>query len=144
MKRAGCIILIILTAALASLPAHDIPASLAQGRDLSKYDDGGVYRQLAYSHNLQRLREFIWDHWTQKRRGFVEVLFEGVDAGTKAYLFIEPMDGRWRIYWDEVQYSALSNAAPGPPICFPAVVTVERCRGYLIFFDVDDRIVKYL
>jgi hypothetical protein len=132
-------------AAASAVAEEPIPTALAQGRDLHAYDDGGVYRATGgYIADVQRLREFVWSHWTKRQRAYVKVVFQGVDTGTEAYLFIEPMDGHWRIYWDEIFYSALPGSSPLPPVFYPTIVTVERCRGSLIFFDADDRIVKYL
>jgi len=143
MKRVACIFGVTVLWAVALVAAHDIPPSLAQGRDLSKYDDGGVYRGHESIADVQRLREFIWAHWTQKRRGYVEVVSEGIDSGTAAYLFIEPTDEGWGINWDEI-YSGFPGSNVMRPSSTPTIVTVERCRGYLIFFDAYDRIVKYL
>ncbi len=123
------------------------PPAAAEGRDLRTYDDGGVYHApvgVAQPADVQRLRDFVWAHWTQKRRGFVEIIFQDLDSGIAAYLFIEPTNGRWRISWREIYSSALSGSRPRPPVSYPTIVTVERCRRSLVFFDAEDHIVKYL
>jgi hypothetical protein len=135
--------LIYLLALAASDAAEPIPAALAQGRDLRTYDNGGMYRGMGYIAHVQRLREFVWTHWTKKQRGYVEVVFSGMDTANKAWLFIEPTDGRWSIRWDEI-YCSWNGGCLERPDLYAAIVTVERCSGYLIFFDADDQLVKYL
>jgi len=130
--------------AVATGAATDIPAAAAESRDLRGYDDGGVYRGFGYISDVRRLREFIWTHWTQKRRGYVEVVFQGTDAGTQAYVFIEPVNGRWGVVWYDIQYSALPGSSPYPPVHYSTMVTLEHCRGSLVFFDAEDHILKFL
>jgi hypothetical protein len=118
-----------------------VPASLAQGRDLHAYEDGGMYRAIGYVIDVDRLRDFVWTRWTRKQRAYVEIVYQSTDTANKVWLFVEPNDGRWSIRWDEIFCSV--NGCDGPNTS-NAIVTVERLRGYLIFFDADDHIVKYL
>ena len=145
MTRVCCVIAAFFVAA--SVAAADrIPPEVLQGRDLRSYHDGGVYRTPINKErvtDIERLRKFVWTHWTQKRRGYVEIVFQGTDSGTEAYLFIEPAGGRWRIAWRE-SYYYLGSSSPPPPRGYRDIVTVERCRGSLVFFDADNDIVKYL
>src|SRR5438477_8178501 len=107
----GLIAAILLAAS--AIAADKIPSEVMQGRDLRSYDDGGVYRTPVNKERVtdtERLRQFVWTHWTQKRRGYVEVVFQGTDSGTEAYLFIEPMDGHWRIAWHDSYYSIISSS----------------------------------
>ena len=132
-------------AAASTIAAEPLPADFAQGRDLRAYEVGGVYRAMdSYIPDVQRLRKFVWTHWTQKRRGYVEIVFQGIDAGFHAYLFIEPVNGRWGIVWCDVRYSAVGGPLDFPREYAPTIRGVERCRGSLVFFDEDDNIVKHL
>ena len=143
--RAAAVLPLILFAA-SVVAADKIPPEVMQGRNLTSYDDGGVYRTPVNKErvtDLERLRQFVWTHWTKKHRGYVEVVFQGTDSGTQAYLFIEPVDGQWRIVWRDFYYSIISES-PVPPHRYRDIVTVERCRGSLIFFDADNQIVRYL
>jgi hypothetical protein len=122
-------------------------AEVAQGRDMRAYDDGGVYRQTLadiYIVDVGRLREFVWSHWKKKQRGFVRVVHSDIDAGSAAYLFIEAVNGKWHIAWRDVHYLAIPGSSPYPPEDRRDIVTVERCRGSLVFFDAHDHIVSYL
>jgi hypothetical protein len=129
-----------------AIAADEGVASVAQGRDLHIYDDGGVYQtpfNADHITNARKLREFVWTHWTQKRRGYVHIVYRGTDAGTNAYLFIEPHGDRWHIAWRYAHYQALPGAPSYPVVDAPDIVTVERCRGSLVLFDADDQIVRY-
>jgi hypothetical protein len=122
-------------------------AEVAQGRDMRAYDDGGVYYQTLadeYIVDVERLREFVWSHWKKKQRGVVRVVHSDMDAGSTAYIFIEAVNGKWHIAWRDVHYSALPDLRPYPPEDRREIVTVERCRGSLVFFDVQGHIVSYL
>jgi hypothetical protein len=147
MRHAVWIVATLVTAsALASDP---VPADVARGRDLSAYESGGVYLSSPNSEHLadadvERLRQFVWSHWTDKRRGYVQFVFRGIDAGNQNYFFIEPVDNRWRISWIEQHYQAIPGYSPPPPEVHREIVTVERCRRALIFFDSKDRVVTYL
>jgi hypothetical protein len=81
---------------------------IAQGRDLSVYDAGGHLDCTRTAHPelfgrvqcIAEARSFIWDHWRQRRRGYVRLSQASVDAQATAHIFIEPdSDGVWRIAW---------------------------------------------
>jgi len=115
MKRAAWIIAMSLFGAATGTPAApQIPDAVVENRDLRAYEDGGVYRGFDHIDNVDRLRDFIWTHWTQKRRGYVEVVFQGMDARTQTYLFIEPINDLWGIAWCDIPYSAFLPSAPCP------------------------------
>jgi hypothetical protein len=122
-------------------------AAFGQDRDLRAYDNGGEFHTLFNSDEItdvKKLRDFVWKHWTEKRRGYVQVVYRGTDAGSIAYLFIEPNDDRWRIAWRYRHYQALPGTPEYPVVDERDIVTVERCRGSLVFFDDHDQIVRYL
>src|ERR1700737_2190272 len=76
-----------------------------KSRDLSRYDDGGA---IDYSWDIgpdahpevnAKLRDFLWEHWTQKRLAHVVITFYTIEGDpTKYNLFVEP-DGshHWRV-----------------------------------------------
>lgn len=47
----------------------------------------------------QQLKDFIWRHWKEKRRGFVIATFYSIEGHpSTSFTFIEPSaEGRWRI-----------------------------------------------
>lgn len=76
-------------------------ADIAQGRDLSKYLDGGSFDAgLNEYKNPARVRRFIWNCWQHKRRGYIRDSGESVDASGTWHIFIDPAaDGHWHIAW---------------------------------------------
>jgi len=144
----GSLAWIVAALATASAVASDRPpANVAKARNHNVYDAGGVYRTAVGAPpltNIERLRQFIWTHWTQKRRGYVEFVFQGKDAGSENYFFIEPTSDRWRIAWVEQLYQALPGYSPPPPQIHRDIVTIKRERGQLVFFDTKNRVVTQL
>jgi hypothetical protein len=76
----------------------------AQNRELPGYDDGGAFNfawELAPQHEQMRarLRDFIWQHWREKRLSRVTAIFHSIEGDPTTYNFyIEPdNEGRWRI-----------------------------------------------
>jgi hypothetical protein len=81
---------------------------IAQNRDLSAYRQGGFFDcREWFSKNEARgdcdenkLRDFIWQSWTSKTRGYVRVTYNSVDAVSTSHIFIEPDEkGQWRVAW---------------------------------------------
>lgn len=75
----------------------DKPKTVTSGRDLSAYDLGGsqgcgivLKTELPkYNASLKNARDFIWNHWTDRRRGYVIVTMASDDAESDAHIFIE-------------------------------------------------------
>jgi hypothetical protein len=138
---------VVFAAAVPAVASDRVPEAVAKKRDLRSYEYGGAYRtpvNVRELTDIQRLRQFVLTHWTQKRRGYVEFVFQGTDAGSEHYVFIEPVGDHWRIAWVDQYCFILPGYSPPPPQFHRDVVTVERCRGSLIFFDAKDRVVTYL
>jgi hypothetical protein len=75
-------------------------ADIAEGRDLSKYVDGGSFDAgMNEQKNPSRVRRFIWDCWQHKRRGYIRESGRSVDASGTWHIFIEPADGHWHVAW---------------------------------------------
>jgi hypothetical protein len=87
-------------------------------RKLSDYEKlAPVCVALADTHDhdtLPRVRDFIWRHWEERRRGFAVVTFYSIEgAPSTFFIFIEPgAKARWHIatkidrilfYWDTRQ-----------------------------------------
>ena len=81
--------------------------NIAQGRDLSAYEDAHFDCDRASHPELfdrvqciREARSFISAHWRQRRRAYVRVSQDSVDAHATAHIFIEPdSHGVWRIAW---------------------------------------------
>ena len=95
-------------------------SDIAQKRDLTIYDDGGhincrlgMVRHSDEATNdfgregcqIPRLRDFVWEHWQSKKRAYIRISFDTVDAVSTSHLFIEPdRDGQWHVAWRIVRH----------------------------------------
>jgi hypothetical protein len=97
-----------------------IRKKLVGERDLTLYDDGGLFEvryglevgtyfspdSPTFKQSIKAnadARQFIWDHWTQRRRAYLRVLFTDIDWSSMTHVFIEPdTKGNWSILWSEV------------------------------------------
>ena len=84
------------------------PNTPTQGRDLSSYDRGerfgcGIVGNAEYDacvKSIPRARDFLLEHWNQKRRAYAIVEFGSDDALSDSHIFIEPDEsGEWHIVW---------------------------------------------
>jgi hypothetical protein len=74
-------------------------------RDLSSYDVIGPFDIFYGASNHKevvrvtgQVREFLWDHWRQHKRGTVSAKYRFVDAAARLDYFVEPdSNGRWVI-----------------------------------------------
>lgn len=126
-------------------------ASISEGRQLSAYADGGHFdcRQFTemalkrpeaakkkVAASLRSAREFIWTHWQTKKRGYVRVTRNSVDATGTSHLFIEPdAEGHWQITWRIVRQHALikdNNVSDVPT--FRTAERFESKDGYILVF----------
>ena len=89
-------------------------ADIAQGRDLSKYIDGGSFDAgMNDQKNPSRVRRFIWDCWHHKRRGYIRETGQSVDASGTWHLFIETAaDGQWHVAWRGVHSVGILTDQP--------------------------------
>jgi hypothetical protein len=94
--------------------AHDssppnIPreGEIIDGRNLSHYDNGGYiescdqvekHEWTSCLRKREAARRFVFDHWTAKRRGYIQVGHPCIDCSPVDHIFIEPdSNGKFRI-----------------------------------------------
>jgi hypothetical protein len=80
--------------------------SMTQGRDMSKYEDGGYFDCRIFvtvekrSCDEPKLRDFIWRKWVEKSLGYVRVAYNSRDAESTSHIFIEQdKKGQWLVAW---------------------------------------------
>jgi hypothetical protein len=103
--------------------------TIAENRDLNLYDQAGHFdcryytlerfadnqKQQFIEMALAQPREFIWEHWQQKRRGYIRITFDSVDAVSTSHIFIEPdANGVWKVTWRIVRH--MGEVDDKPPI----------------------------
>jgi hypothetical protein len=107
------------------LTTRDVAAS----RQLYLYDDGGHADLRYWARTLDgkdaesifleqrqariRAREFIWSHWESRRRGYIRLTWDSVDAVSTSHIFIEPIEsGTWRVAWRIVRGTGVIHDRP--------------------------------
>src|SRR5215813_12700427 len=88
--------------------------NIAQGRDLLKYDDGGFFDCRGWvplkspQCDESKLKTFVWQKWSEKRRGYIRVTYDSVDAISTSHIFIEPDEsGKWSVIWRIVRWHSI-------------------------------------
>jgi hypothetical protein len=120
-------------------------------RDLRLYDQGGHFAcrshipgtEKNYKENQKQIektvevaRVFIWQHWQDKKRGYIRLTFDSVDALSTAHIFVEPdAAGKWQIVW---KWARDSGSVDTLPLIRALEQTPgERGRRILLFEDAD-------
>ncbi len=109
-------------------------AEIAAGRQLNLYDDGGDFSSKMSDHGaiprISELREFVWAHWTQKKRGYIRLSMSYIDTTTTWHVFIEPAKtGAWHIaVLRFLHWYATPGASRWEAIDVPEILAVERAR----------------
>jgi hypothetical protein len=100
------------------LAATSLSLAQEQKRDLSKYDAIGPYKIVKFASGPKtdqseaEIREFLWTHWRQHRRGTLTVTHQYVEGIIRAEYFVEPdRKGRWGIV-QNTDYPYRPNIAP--------------------------------
>lgn len=118
---------------------------VAGNRKLSLYDDGGSLDCRRFKRDEigkpqvtnarvsaceRKARTFIWEHWLDKKRGYIRVTGNSVDATATKYFFIEPdHTGNWQVILKIVREGCIDE--------LPAFRTVQRrddTTGFVLEF----------
>lgn len=90
-------------------------------RDINVYDDGGIADfgwGVVSDHKIRgaRLREFIWTHFNEKRRGHIKAAFYSFEGDPfYEHVFVEPnAKGDWRIVIESEGYCCWFYALEKP------------------------------
>lgn len=79
-------------------------AHITQGRDMTQYEQGGHFwcstrpygNEEDRLHGEKKVRDFIWQHWTEKKRGYIKMTCGQTDTSETTHYFVEPDDkGAW-------------------------------------------------
>jgi hypothetical protein len=93
--------------------------NIIQDREMSKYYNGGyfdcrdgpVWVESRGTCDENKIRDFIWQHWTKRQRAYIRVTYNSVDAIGTSHIFIEPnKQGKWTVHWRIVRSSALPGS----------------------------------
>lgn len=111
--------------------------NLTESRNLSEYEDGGNFDcrdfgdidKLSIPCDSEKLKEFIWQHWNEKKKGYVRVSGDSVDAGATTHYFIEPNEkNAWIVKIKIVRWSAIIKEK-NPVQTFLPIVSIEKIEN---------------
>lgn len=93
-------------------------SDIAQKLDMHQYTQGGHIDCCQYGSadslslkcDMKNVRNFIWQQWTEKRRGYITISGDSVDYQGTQHIFIEPDDkDNWQIISINVRFQAISK-----------------------------------
>jgi hypothetical protein len=78
---------------------------ILNGRDLSLYENGGYVESCGFIDEWEnclkqraKARRFVFEHWTQKKLGYIQIGLPCADCGPVDHIFVEPdPNGNWRV-----------------------------------------------
>jgi DNA polymerase III epsilon subunit-like protein len=127
---------------------------LTQNRDMALYDKAGQFDCRGFypkdkpkgECNENKIRDFIWQHWTNKKLGYIGITYNTVDSISTFHMFIEPNDkGKWNSVWRIARNQAMSK----PQMTDISGISVEKVRDKpktdnwaLVFKSNSGRVVK--
>jgi hypothetical protein len=95
---------------------------LTQNRNMSLYAQGGYFDcrgwepkdELGGECSEKKLKDFIWNCWTSKKRGYVRISYLSVEGViSTSHIFIEPSEeGNWKVFWRIVRSEGLIHDVP--------------------------------
>ena len=136
-------------------PTKETPTA---DRNISVYEFGGplgcktplLRESPRCQSSLRKARDFIWNHWREKKRGYVVVTITSPDASSYVHMFIEPDDaGTWRVLWrwENIYCVSCPRDTPGTMYQSAEMRSIEQRRAteididwpvgtpYLVFLD---------
>ena len=102
-------------------PTKETPTA---DRDLLAYEFGGhlgcktplIRESRRCQSSLRKARDFIWNHWREKKRGYVVVTMTSPDSAKDVHMFIEhDIAGAWRVVWRSGTLYCASCPGPHTP-----------------------------
>jgi hypothetical protein len=93
---------------------------VVQGRDLGMYETLTLTnpKPMTVVENkddpvIPRARMFLWQHWHDRKQGYLILTLSSVDATSTSHIFVEPdKTGRWRVSWRIVRHMGQVNDLP--------------------------------
>ncbi len=94
--------------------------NVAEGRNLKNYEQLVLVSPtprtavgMASDPVLRQARAFLWEHWRDKKRGYLTLTLSSVDATSTSHIFVEQdPSNRWRVSWRIVRHDGDVNDLP--------------------------------
>lgn len=144
--------------------------TVTENRDLFGYEKGadffnckhhslyGLKRKIQQCENeLDKGRDFIWNHWKSKKRGYIVYVVAGYHGETNFHIFIEPdKNGTWHIVQRWIRDTPYMKLNADIEVATSDAIFIKRKRAiteddierkgkfYLSFLDKDGKEVDTL
>lgn len=115
-----------------------------QGRDISLYEITDTSKCGNYKCIERKMRNFIWEHWKNKKRGYIKHKLQGIDVSFTEHIFIEPdSQENWRVIW-KIEHYQISDTVDKSIKDYIGINSVERAKENeeLIFKNDNGETVK--
>ncbi len=100
-----------------------------QGRDISLYEKTDTSKCNNYKCIERKMRNFIWEHWNNKKRGYIKHKLQGIDVSYTEHIFIEPdSQENWRVVW-KIEHYQISDTVDKSIKEFIGINSIERVKG---------------
>lgn len=117
---------------------------ISQGRDLSQYERAETSACQTYKCVERKMRNFIWEHWKNKKRGYITHRVNGIDVSFTDHVFVESMEnGNWRILWRVERYQS-SDIVEAYIDDYVDIISVKKEGRELVFKNDVGEVVKTL
>ncbi|CAN5258006.1 hypothetical protein BH20ACI1_BH20ACI1_17490 [soil metagenome] len=100
-----------------------------QGRDISLYEKTDTSKCGNYKCIERKMRNFIWEHWKNKKRGYIKHKRQGIDVSFTEHIFIEPdSQEHWRVIW-RTEIHQISDTVNKSIKDYIGINSIERVKG---------------
>ncbi len=73
---------------------------ILRGKDLLLYEKSNTNKCATRNCIDRMMREFVWQHWKNKKQGYIFERWQGIDLSVTTHIFIEPNEqDEWIISW---------------------------------------------
>jgi hypothetical protein len=94
-------------------------SDVEQGRDLGQYEKLTLINprpttvaERKADPAIPRARSFLWQHWHDRKQGYLRLTLSSVDATSTSHIFVEDNTGRWRVSWRIVRHMGWVDDRP--------------------------------
>ncbi len=114
---------------------------------MSQYNKADTSKYYSYKCKERKMRAFIWEHWKNKKRGYMTNSFVGIDVSSVEHIFVKLNEnGKWQIVW-RLERHQVSGEIESFIDDFAEINSVEQVAGKsnksdwkLVFKDEEEKL----
>lgn len=132
--------------------------NITQERNMNDYDQGGHFYCRTRSSGAfgnendklegeKKVRDFIWQHLTEKKRGYIQLSCPGTDTGNTTHYFIEPTEkGEWNVIVRHLYSSSDNKTALKDSVSnsFERIESKDNKEWQIVLKSADNEVVQKL